>query len=69
MSIPLPNPALPIEAQEITVLLGMLIWGEARSEGAEGQAAVGNVVLNRVLSGRLQGGRDWRSVMLDASGT
>lgn len=61
---PLPDPKLPIEAQEVTTLFAMLLYGEARGETPEGRAAVGNVVLNRVLSGKYPGGQDWRSVML-----
>ena len=44
----LPNPALPVEAQEDLVLLGMCLWGEARGEPKEAQVGVAWVVKNRV---------------------
>lgn len=60
---PLPDPSKPIEAQEITVLLACLLWGEARGCHDDGKLAVANVVKNRVLSGRFPGRDDWAKVI------
>lgn len=44
----LPDPDLPIEAQDEDVLHAMLVWGEARGESQTGKDAVAHVAMNRV---------------------
>lgn len=43
-----PDKALPIEQQSDNILLGMLVWGEARGEPGIGKDAVAHTVLNRL---------------------
>lgn len=50
---PLPDPGVPLAAQDSCVLLAMCIFGEARGDIAEAKVGVGCVVRNRVgLQGR-----------------
>lgn len=43
-----PDPAKSFEEQEDVILLGMLVWGEARGEPIDGKVAVAHTVLNRL---------------------
>lgn len=46
--MPFPDPSKSFEDQEDVILLGMLVWGEARGEPQEGKDAVAHTVLNRL---------------------
>lgn len=48
MSAPIPDPTKPHEQQDPIVLLGMVVWAEARGESSAGRDAVAHVPLNRV---------------------
>lgn len=63
MNSPLPDPRKTIKSQELTVLLAMCIFGEARSETPDARAGVGNVIKNRVLAGIYPGGDSWEKVI------
>ena len=53
--VPRPNPALSAENQDVTVLMAMNIYAEARGESDEGKSAVGQVVYNRVNARKSNG--------------
>lgn len=52
--------ALPTITPEDLIIAGKTIWGEARGEGAEGQRAVGHVIINRWLA------KDWYGASISA---
>lgn len=54
--------ALMIDALSDTAIVGVTLYGEARSERIEGRIAVANVLKNRLKAGRW--GRTYRSVAL-----
>ena len=62
--IPTPDASRPIEQQDEDVLLGMLVYGEARGESVTGRTAVAHVALNRVLDMKRRYGSGLRAVIL-----
>ncbi len=68
-SVPKPDPALSAENQDLTTLMAMNIYAEARGESDEGKSAVGQVVYNRVHGTKANGkhttwwGSDIKSVI------
>jgi len=68
-SIPKPDPSLSAENQDVTTLMAMNIYAEARGESDEGKSAVGQVVYNRVHGTKANGrhttwwGNDIKSVI------
>jgi spore germination cell wall hydrolase CwlJ-like protein len=54
------TPAAKAFLSELEIdVLARTLWGEARSEGANGMRAVAHVILNRVLIAEANGGEYW----------
>ena len=65
--IPIPNQNLPLQGQDLTILLAMMAWGEFRAETSSTVQAGLCVPLNRTQPGLWRpeyGERDLRSVLL-----
>ena len=68
--IPIPNPNLPLQSQDLVVLLAMMAWGEFRSEAPETVLAGLCVPLNRTQPALWRpeyGPCDLRSILLHPS--
>lgn len=60
---PQPNPAKPLAEQDTSVLLAMLIFGEARGQSYQAKVAVGCVVKNRAALHSTEFGKTLAAVM------